>query len=253
MTPNPPATLSISLPPEVAELAVRHRLGACEGAFAPKRLGILMFICHLNALFILSAFFLVPGVLYFLWLRRFPNFSRKQAAKRLYLFEAGMIVRPQSGAGVSAFRWDSLKLRQDITRLYVDGIPTPVKYVYSAYATGFGGTEITEFYEHPETWGPLMQEAVLRAQGQTVLDTVRDGGTVDFGAFDVSAAGLVRAGTGRLAWSDVEEVGIGGGQVRIVRRGTPEPWAKAPANGITNLHLFLATAEILGRRTGDHL
>ncbi|MFC8664606.1 DUF6585 family protein [Streptomyces sp. NPDC057199] len=237
-----------SPPSEVAALAARHQLGLLEGAFAPKRLGIPMFVIYLNVLVTFSAFFLVPGLLYFWWLRRFPNFSRKQAAKRLYLFEHGLIVQPRLGEGMTAFRWDSVKLRQDITQLFVDGAPTPIKYVYSVTATGFGGAEITEFYEKPEIWGPWMQDAVLRAQGQTALDTIQEGGAVDFGALSLSRAGMAATGKGRLPWSEIQEILVRGGNVHVMRSGASAPWSTVPVSGIANLHLLLAIAGNLCRR-----
>ncbi|WP_327695089.1 DUF6585 family protein [Streptomyces sp. NBC_00459] len=241
-TPVPPS-------PEAAALAVRHQLGALEGSFAPKRLGVPMFLVYLHAVFVLSAFFLVPGVLFFWWLRRFPNFSRKQAAKRLHLFEHGMIVQPQSGDGMTAFRWDSARVYQDITQLIVNGSPTPAKYVYSVVAPSFGGAEVTEFYERPETWGPWMQEAVLRAQGQKVMEAVLEGGTVDFGALSVSGNGVTGTGKRVLPWSEVQEIDVRGGRVYVRKAGeSGPPWSNVAVSGVANLHLFLAIAANLRRK-----
>ncbi|WP_371660128.1 DUF6585 family protein [Streptomyces sp. NBC_00280] len=241
-TPSPPS-------PEAAALAARHQLGALEGSFAPKRLGVLMFLVYLHTVFVFSMFFLVPGVLFFWWLRRFPNFSRKQAAKRLHLFEHGMIVQPQSGDGMTAFRWDSARVYQDITQLIVNGTPTPAKYVYSVVAPSFGGAEVTEFYERPETWGPWMQEAVLRAQGQTVLEAVLEGGTVDFGALSVSSNGVTGTGKRVLPWSEVQEIDVKGGRVYVRKAGeSGPPWSNVAVSGVANLLVFLTVAENLGRK-----
>ena len=57
MTPLTPAS------PEVADLAARHRLGALEGVFAPKRLGRAAFAAHVFNCVMLTPFFLVPGLL----------------------------------------------------------------------------------------------------------------------------------------------------------------------------------------------
>jgi hypothetical protein len=56
-----------------------------------------------------------------------------------------------------------------------------------------------------------MQEAVLRAQGQKVLEAVSDGGTSDFGAFSVSRTGVAATGKRALPWSDVQEIVVRGG------------------------------------------
>ncbi|MFI1482982.1 DUF6585 family protein [Streptomyces sp. NPDC020747] len=233
--------------PGAAQLAARHELGRLEGEFGPKRLGKLLFVLYLNMIVTFAAFFLIPGLLCYWWMRRFPNFSRKQAAKRLYLFEHGMIVQPRFGDGMTAFRWDSVKIYQDITQLIVNGVPTPAKYVYSVVAPHSGGAEITEFYESPESWGPWMQEAVLRAQGQAVLEAVLEGGKTDFGALSVSRTGVSSTGNGRLPWSEVQGIEVGGGSVRILKSGTAGPWCTVPVSGVANLHVFLAVAGRLHR------
>jgi hypothetical protein len=230
---------------EVAALAARHRLGRLEIEFAPKRLGKLLFALHINTLLHLSVFFLVPGVLFFRWLRRYPNFSRKQAAKRLYLFEHGLIVQPQFGSGMTAFRWESLKLYQDITQLVVNGLPTPTKYVYSVAAPSYGGAEITEFYENPETWGPLLQEAVLRVQGPALLETILEGETVGFGSLSLSRTGVSSAKSGDLPWSAVKEIQVKEGSIHVMKFDRPSPWSTVPVSGIPNLYVFLAIARNL--------
>jgi hypothetical protein len=129
-------TVTTSLSPEAAELAARHRLGALVGTFAPKRLGKLIFALYIFTLVNLLVAFVIPALVFFWWLRRTPNFSRKQAAKRLYLFENGVIVHPQFGDGMIAVRWDSIRLYQEITQVIINDVPGPVKYAYSVVAPG---------------------------------------------------------------------------------------------------------------------
>ncbi|MCX4885433.1 MULTISPECIES: DUF6585 family protein [unclassified Streptomyces] len=235
--------------PEVADLAVRHRLGALEGVFAPKRLRRVVYVAHVFNCLMLMPFFLVPGLLYYWFsMRRYPDFSRKRAAQRLHLFEEGLVVQPPSGGEPVALRWDSLRLQQDISQLIINGIPAPTKYVYSASAPGQGSVQITEFYEDPEVWGARMQDAVVRAQRPAVLETLREGGTVPFGALSLSRTAVSARGTGSLPWSQVREVGATGGLVRIMTTGSmgdPVRWSHHMAKDITNLHLFLAVAQRL--------
>jgi hypothetical protein len=129
-----------------------------------------MFALYIYMLVNLLVIFVIPGLLFFWWLRRTPNFSRKQAAKRLYLFENGMIAHPQFGDGMVAVRWDSIRLYQEVTQKIINGVPGPINYVYSAVAPDGTSAKITELYAGPETWGPWMQEAVVRAQGPAVLE-----------------------------------------------------------------------------------
>ncbi|MFF5141639.1 hypothetical protein ACFY6U_18240 [Streptomyces sp. NPDC013157] len=98
-----------------------------------------MFAAHVFTCLMLTVFFLIPGLLYYWFsMRRFPDFSRKRAAQRLYLFEEGLVVHPPSGGGPVALRWDSLRLQQEITQLVINGRPIPTKYTYSASAPARG-------------------------------------------------------------------------------------------------------------------
>jgi hypothetical protein len=243
MTPLTPAS------PEVADLAARHRLGALQGTFAPKRLRRTVFAAHVFNCIMLMMFFLVPGLLYYWFsMRRFPDFSRKRAAQRLHLFEEGLVVHPPSGGEPVALRWDSLHLQQEIVQLVINGVEAPTKYVYSASAPGQGSVRITEFYEDPDVWGPRMQDAVMRAQGPDVLETLREGGTVSFGALSLSRTAVYARGKGNLPWPEVQEVRAAGGLVRIMTTGSsggPVLWSNHLSKQITNLHLFLAVARRL--------
>ncbi|MEH0573253.1 DUF6585 family protein [Streptomyces sp. B21-108] len=238
-----------SVSPEVADLAARHRLGALQGTFAPKRLRRTVFVAHVFNCIMLMMFFLVPGLLYYWFsMRRFPDFSRKRAAQRLHLFEEGLVVHPPSGGEPVALRWDSLRLQQEIVQLVINGVKAPTKYVYSASAPGQGSIRITEFYEDPDVWGPRMQDAVMHAQGPGVLETLREGDTVSFGALSLSRTAVYAGGKGNLPWSEVREVHATGGLVRIMTTdssGGPVLWSNHLAEQITNLHLFLAVARRL--------
>ncbi|MGW3654269.1 DUF6585 family protein [Streptomyces sp. NPDC005151] len=241
MTRPAPTALS----PEAAELAARHQLGALEGTFTPKRLSKPVFALYIFTIVHLLAIFVIPGLLFFWWLRRTPDFSRKQAAKRLHLFENGMIVHPRSGDGMVAIRWDSVRLYQDITQKIINGVPGPTNRVYSAVGPGRVSATITEFYEGPGTWGPHMQGAILRAQGPAVLQSILEGRTVNFGDFSLSRTGMATTRNGHLPWSDVQEIQVGAGRVHIMRAGESGRWCSVAVSDIANFHVFLAVAENL--------
>ncbi|WP_055523524.1 DUF6585 family protein [Streptomyces graminilatus] len=247
MTPLTPAS------PEVAGLAARHRLGALQFVFAPKRLRRTAFAAHVFNCLMLLMFFLVPGLLYYWFaMRRFPDFNPGRAALRLHLFEEGLVVHPQSGGEPVALRWDSLRLQQEITQLVVNGVSAPAKYVYSASASGYGTVRITDFYENPEVWGPRMQDAVTRAQEPAVSEALREGGTVPFGVLSLSRTAVSARGQGSLPWAKVREVWTGGGLVRVMTTdssGSPARWSNHLAKDITNLSLFLAVARSLHERS----
>ncbi|QEU75772.1 hypothetical protein CP967_30755 [Streptomyces nitrosporeus] len=188
----------------------------------------------------------VPGILFFLWLRRYPDFNRKQAAKRLWLFDDGLIAHARSGDGMAVLRWDSVRLYTDVSQKIVNGVPGPVSYAYTLLSSPKGAdTTLTEFYERPGTWGPWIQEAVVRAQGPGALAAVLEGGTVGFGPFDVSLAGLASGGKDRLPWSDLEGIDVQNGRVRVMRTGGAVPWGGSEVKSVANLAVLLAVAESL--------
>ncbi|MEV5201717.1 DUF6585 family protein [Streptomyces sp. NPDC053720] len=237
----PPNILS----PEAAELAAAHQLGALQGTFTPRRLNRLIFALYIFTTIHLLALFVIPGLLFLWWLRRTPDFSRRQAAKRLHLFENGLIVHPESGDGRVVIRWDSVRLYQNITQKIINGIPSTTEYVYSAVGPGRNHATITHFYESPETWGPHMQQAVLQAQGQTALESVLAGETVNFGDLSLSAIGLSARMKGLLPWSDVQEIRAAAGRILVAGTGGPGAWCSSAVSDIANLHVFLAVAEHL--------
>ncbi|WP_406252557.1 hypothetical protein OH786_14390 [Streptomyces atratus] len=241
-----PTTLSS----EATELATTHQLGALEGTFTPKRLNKALFALYIFTTLNLLVMFVIPGLLFFWWLRRYPDFSRRQAAKRLHLFENGLIVHPESGDGTVAIRWDSVRLYQDITQKVINGIPGPTEYAYSAVGPGRASARITHFYEGPESWGPHMQQAVLRAQGPAVLESVLAGETANFGEFSLSRTGLTTRQKGHLPWSEVQEIQVAAGRVHVMRSGGSGLWCGVAVSDIANLHVFLALTQHLSATHG---
>ncbi|MET9655595.1 DUF6585 family protein [Streptomyces sp. NPDC006510] len=239
------ATAPNTLSPEAAELAAAHRLGALQGTFTPKRLNKAIFVLYIFMTLHLLAMLVIPGLLFFWWLRRYPDFSRRQAAKRLHLFENGLIVHPESGDGRVVIRWDSVRLYQDITQKIINGIPSTTEYVYSAVGPGRDHARITHFYEGPEAWGPYMQQAVLQAQGPAALESILAGETVNFGEFSLSRTGLTARGKGHLPWSGVQEIQVSAGWVNAMGTGGSGRRCSAAVSDIANLHVFLAVAQHL--------
>ncbi|MFJ7194487.1 MULTISPECIES: DUF6585 family protein [unclassified Streptomyces] len=237
------AAVPTILSSEAVELASAHQLGALEGTFVPKRLNKALFVLYIFTTLNLLAMFVIPGLLFLWWLRRTPDFSRKQAAKRLHLFENGMIVHPESGDGTVVIRWDSVRLYQDITRKVINGVPGPIEYAYSAVGPGRVSARITHFYEGPESWGPHMQQAVLRDQGPAVLESVLAGETVNFGDVSLSRTGLTIRQKGHLPWSGVQEVQVTAGRVHVMGTGGSGLRCGVAVSDIANLHVFLALTQ----------
>lgn len=238
-----PATVPLApLPPAVAELAAQHELGALTATFRPQRFGVIVKSSFYLTLAVLLFLFVVPAVVfYYVSLRRYPDFNRRQGAKRLHLFEHGMIADQETGAGTVAVRWDRARLYEEQVQKVINGIPGPILHTCVAMTPGANVT-VTNFYQDADTWAPAMQRAVLRAQGTTVQEAFLAGEVLDFGEFDLSTAGIAHRKR-LLPWTQLEQVKLGGGAVAVMKTGESAFWARAMAKSVPNLQVFLAMVD----------
>lgn len=246
-----PATVpSAPLPPTVAELAEQHELGALTATFEPQRYGWFLKSMVYVGLLTLFMAFVVPAVVYwYIWLRRLPDFNPRQAAKRLRLFEHGMIADEEAGTGPVAVRWDEMRLYEEQVQKIINGVPFPIEYTCVAMGPRASVT-VTNFYRGSGTWAPAMQKAVLRAQSAKVQRAYLAGDALDFGPFDLSTAGI-KHGKKLLPWSQLGDIQLSGGltgaAVTVMKRGESAFWARTTPGSIPNLQLFLALVETYGK------
>ncbi|WP_035844156.1 DUF6585 family protein [Kitasatospora azatica] len=230
------------LPPAVAERAAEHELGALLATFKPQRFGWFVKSVFYLMLVILFCAFVVPAVIYYyVVLRRYPDFNRRQGAKRLHLFEHGMIVDQETGAGTVAVRWDRVRLYEKKVQRVMNGIPGPIMHTCVLVAPGASVT-VTNFYQNPGTWAPALQRAVLLAQGATAQEALLAGQVLDFGDFAISTAGIAYRKQ-LVPWNQVAQVKLGGGLVAVTKTGESSSWARALADSIPNLRVFMAVVD----------
>jgi len=217
-------------------------LGRLQETFLPKRLGTV----RITALLFMGVVSLIlpPVGAYFLWLAfKTPNLSRKQAARRLHLFEHGLAEVAKNGE-VSVFRWDSVAVLQEITERYANGIYVGTTYVYTLYREDGTTLKVTEFYAQPERWGQAIQHEITRAQLPGLLTGLEQGRTLAYGSLSVNLGGVATA-KGSLTWSEIEKVEISQGVLVLHKHGKKLPWARVPVKKIPNLFLFLALVDQL--------
>lgn len=238
-----PATGPLApLPPAVAELAAQHELGSLTATFKPQRFGVFVKLSFYVTLVVMFFLFVVPAVVfYYVSLRRYPDFNRRQGAKRLHLFEHGMIVDQETGAGTVVVRWDRARVFEEQVQKVINGIPGPIVYTCLVTAPGASVT-VTNFYQGAGTWAAAMQTAVLRAQGATAQAAFEAGEVLDFGEFDLSTAGVTHRKQ-VLPWAQVGQVKLGGGAVGVTKAGETGFWARPMARSVPNLHVFLALVD----------
>ncbi|MFF9207771.1 MULTISPECIES: DUF6585 family protein [unclassified Streptomyces] len=234
--------------PPHAVLPGTEGLGQWRETFLPKRFGSV----RLAVLLLMATVSLIlpPLGAYFFWLAfRTPNLSRKQAARRLHVFEHGVAEVGRDGQ-VSVFRWDSTTVLQEITERYANGVYVGTTYVYTLHRGDGTTLKVTEFYAQPERWGPLLQQEITRAQLPALLAGLEQGGTLAYGELSVNLGGVATA-KGSLTWPEIEQVELSQGVLVLRKAGKKLPWARVPVKKIPNLFLFLALVEQL-RYGGRH-
>lgn len=217
-------------------------LGRLRETFPPKRIGTVRMV---GLLFMGTVSLVIPPLgAYFLWLAfKTPNLSRKQAARRLHLFEHGLAEVGKNGE-VSVFRWDSMTVLQEITERYANGIYVGTTYVYTLYREHGTTLKVTDFYAQPERWGPAFQEEITRAQLPGLLAGLEQGQSLAYGGLSVNLHGVATA-KGRLTWPEIEKVEVAQGTLVLRKHGKKLFWARMPVKEIPNLFLFLALVERL--------
>ncbi|MEW2615820.1 DUF6585 family protein [Streptomyces sp. NPDC047880] len=221
-------------------------LGQLRETFFPKRVGTM----RISALLLMGTISLIlpPLGAYFLWLAaQTPNLSRKQAARRLHLFEHGLAEVGKNGE-ISAFRWDSMTVLQEITERYANGVYVGTIYVYTLHRLDGTTLKVTGFYDQPERWGAALQQEITRAQLPGLLARLRQGETLTCGELSVNPGGVATT-KGSLTWLEIEKVEISQGVLVLRKAGKKLPWARMPVKNIPNLFLFIALIDWL--RHGD--
>lgn len=239
---------SEELPQDVAQLAAARGLGELRTTFLPKRLTAARKFAFVVMIPVGLLIFVLPG-LWFIWIAlQTPNFSRKQAAKRLYLFEHGLMVAESAGP-VGCVRWDQVTVYQDVTRHYANGVYVTTSYIYTLTNPDGSTVKVTQFFDGPQVWGPAIQQAVTQAQLPAVLGALKQGQTIRFGDIAVNSSGVSTPKRGAVAWAQIEDVSVSNGGVVLRKGGKRMPWSAQSVKDIPNFLLFMAAVDEL--RTGQ--
>ncbi|MBT2467548.1 hypothetical protein J7E97_06610 [Streptomyces sp. ISL-66] len=232
------------IPDDVASLATAQGLGLHRETFLPNRLGA----WRMAGLFLFAilglACFVLPGLMFVWFLARSPNLSRKQAAKRIHLFEEGLIVADGTGP-LSAFRWDSMTVLQQITERYANGIHVGTTYLYTLLGQDGSAVKLTNFYADPERWGAAIQHGITRAQLPGVIIALEQGATLTFGDISMTMGGIATPRRGGAHWDEIEKIEVKDGTVFVAKAGKLLAWSNTPVAKIPNFFLFVSVVDRL--------
>jgi hypothetical protein len=227
----------------VVALAQRENLGEYRMSYRPQRVKTIQLIGQ----FVFGILFLVLVVGLFFLVMAFmtPNLNAKRAAKRLHLFERGLILAEASGP-VACYTWDSLSVLQAITQRYVNGVYVGTTYIYTLLTRDGKKVKVTNFYEKPTEWGPAIQASITRAQLPGVLTALESGAPVTFGPLVINRGGIA-TGSKSLRWDEIKEIDIQQGYLRIKKSSGWSRWSTKPVSQIPNFFVFFAAADHLRR------
>ncbi|WP_067568879.1 DUF6585 family protein [Nocardia acidivorans] len=165
---------------------------------------------------------------------------------QLSLYEHGAVVL--SGGRTSAFRWQTVSVLQDVTRIShrTYGTETGVSMTYRYQLTDPSGDSylLTHSFNEPHRWGPAIQDRVTAAQLPGAIAAVNRGESLEFGSLALNSNQVLANGQA-VPWARVEEIRVKKGFISIRVAGQWLSLTKVTVSAIPNVFVFLELAERL--------
>jgi hypothetical protein len=221
----------------VAQRAAAEGLGQYRETFVPKRLTKPAVVGLVLVLPIAFALLVVPGVLLVWRLATFsPNFSRKQAAKRLHFYEHGILLAGQDGPE-EVFRFDSMRAFQEVVAQYVNGAHAGTHYGHTLIRSDGSKLRLAPFFADPQRFGQILQMEIVRAQLPLLLAGIAQGRPADHGPIKVNREGLATP-KGNASWYEIGQMKVDNGVLVIQKAGQRRDWYRVRIATIPNYVLF---------------
>ena len=187
----------------------------------------------------------------------------KNTGVRVYEFEHGL-VRQKSGESPQVFRWDRIaQVYQGNAAEYLNGVYTGTRFGYAIVRDDGLSMSISGTYLDPrlarnadpnstsskyEALGRSIVLKVSNIQLPRALETLNNGGSLTFGDMTISVAGVQAARYGVVPWSEITEVKVEKGRIRISRANMFLALSNRPIGKIPNFPLSITLAEALRRQ-----
>ncbi|MFG1792979.1 DUF6585 family protein [Nocardia sp. NPDC049149] len=166
----------------------------------------------------------------------------RNRGSRLDLYERGLVVR--IGGAARAVRYDSTTLRRSIVEHANNPAPNQISHSYTVVDTVGTPVVLRQGIEHPDRWGPEIDQAISDAQLPSAAAALAAGGRLDFEYFWMTET-AIGAGQRQALWADVTDISVHKGWVRVDVAGQPRPLESLPVSLIPNFTVFLTLAQRL--------
>jgi hypothetical protein len=233
-----PSAPGSQIPPSVSAFASAENLGRLQAVHVPKKAGWVPTIITL--IMGLATVWLIVG-LWFLWTAaKSPRLSRKQAAKRIYLFDNGFVYA-ETAERLTAYRWDQVAtIYQFIQTTRANGVKLPTQYVYTITRLDGVSIKLTNLYGNIAQLGQRVSERILEVQLPFAYAALEQGRPLQFGAIVVNAGGIAAKGV-ELPWHS-GSIHLHRGVVFVKRAGVSKSACQIPAREVPNLYVLLSVA-----------
>lgn len=160
--------------------------------------------------------------------------------QRVLVFNDGVGV--VQGNQATALRWgDVSEIYQDIYTYRVNFVPIINRHNYTLLGPGGSKLQLTRRIHKIEELGPLLHKGVTSAQLPRAVETLKSGGTLNFGPIAISNQGMA-VGKKLTPWTEIKGVRVNNGAIMLDRAGKIT-WSGTQASRIPNLYLFLSVVD----------
>ena len=162
-------------------------------------------------------------------------------ANRVDVHEHGL-VHVWQGRTTRARYEDVVGITSAISQETVNGVPGPVVHRHDVAIERGEPLVITNGFADVEALIAQLERRTARTRRERIEAQIRAGDSAAFGPLLLSATHLEHIGHEPLPRSELTELVLEDGMLRVMRDGTTRPYAVVPAAKVTNLDLLLALA-----------
>lgn len=164
---------------------------------------------------------------------------------RLQIFENGLAYSRKGKTQI--FRWDEIdRFFSELTQVSVNMIPAGTRQKYTVQKADGEKIVFTNDLNGVEEVADRVSEETFRRMMPRAVDALNSGGQVSFGKISATQKGLSN-NSKHLAWSEMKEVKVELGVIKIEQKNAKSVWAKIAYSATPNAHVFFALADRMSK------